>query len=362
MSIDQMNLVWKLELPPNKFILLMALADIANDEGGNLYPSIERLVWKTGYGKQQVMRLLKALQADRLVIKLRTGVGTGKTNHYQLTLENGVKKSPFERSSNGVKLSLLNESNSDSTESPLGDSNGDSTGSRMVTPGASNGDSAESLNPSFIPPLSEEKNPPSLRSAPAGGSEPPDSLPSAGSRGEAAIASEGDVLAYAAEISAPAEVALDFYDNCLKTGWKTGNGKLRIEDWRAALRQWVRREPQFRGPGGAPAQPKPAPLSPAERQREIDNKRRDDDLADQKEREQIAIDDGLASLSDDELMEIDLLASRRMGKNALPALGPRGYAKALERHRRDIYREKYMPVNDPSKWRSASIPLEDGAS
>ena len=60
----------------------------------------------------------------------------------------------------------------------------------------------------------------------------------------------------------------------------------RVPGWRAKLRQWVRREPQFRGSGGAPAGPPvSSPSSPADRQRSMERRQQHDEKLDQEERE-----------------------------------------------------------------------------
>ena len=96
MSVKQMGLVWELNLPPNQKIVLLALADHADDDGGNVYPSIKRTAWKTGYNERQVQRILSELRESGLIEQVANAEGgRGKTTRYQLYLEKGDKLSPF---------------------------------------------------------------------------------------------------------------------------------------------------------------------------------------------------------------------------------------------------------------------------
>lgn len=52
---------------------------------------------------------------------------------------------------------------------------------------------------------------------------------------------EGEVSAYAAEIGCPDFDAAKFVDHYKSNGWKVG-GKSPMKDWRAAVRNWIRRD------------------------------------------------------------------------------------------------------------------------
>lgn len=96
MSVQQMALVWGLQLPHNQAWVLMALADHADHEGGSVHPSIEMIAWKTGYSERQVHRIVASLINKGLMMPIRNRKGgRGKAVLYRLTLEKGVKKTPF---------------------------------------------------------------------------------------------------------------------------------------------------------------------------------------------------------------------------------------------------------------------------
>lgn len=88
--------VWELDLPHNQKWVLLALADIADDDGTHCYPSVDYLAWKTDYSDSQVRRIMSQLRKSRLIVPVafETG-GRGKSTHYHLHLENGSQKLPF---------------------------------------------------------------------------------------------------------------------------------------------------------------------------------------------------------------------------------------------------------------------------
>lgn len=56
-----MTMVWELDVPNNFQSVLLVLADFADDDGTNAYPSVDRISWKTGYSERQVQRILRQL-------------------------------------------------------------------------------------------------------------------------------------------------------------------------------------------------------------------------------------------------------------------------------------------------------------
>jgi biotin operon repressor len=95
MSIKVMSAVWELNLPQNQKLVLLALADHANDEGV-CYPSVGRVAWKTGISERQVQRIVQKLRAAGLVVLLRNAQGgRGNPAVYEVQPQKGVKLSPF---------------------------------------------------------------------------------------------------------------------------------------------------------------------------------------------------------------------------------------------------------------------------
>ncbi len=63
MSVLQMARVWGQELSPaTDGFVLMALADMSDDEGLNCVPSVPYLAWQTGQSERQVRRILNRLE------------------------------------------------------------------------------------------------------------------------------------------------------------------------------------------------------------------------------------------------------------------------------------------------------------
>lgn len=70
MSVKLMSMVFDADLPPGEKLILLAMADHASDEGQGIYPGIERIAWKTGYGRRQVIRVINQLKEKGVLIKL----------------------------------------------------------------------------------------------------------------------------------------------------------------------------------------------------------------------------------------------------------------------------------------------------
>jgi hypothetical protein len=64
MSVRVMSAVWELDLPPSEKLVLLALADCANDEG-ICWPSATTLARKSGQGERTVRRCIQSLISKR---------------------------------------------------------------------------------------------------------------------------------------------------------------------------------------------------------------------------------------------------------------------------------------------------------
>lgn len=81
MSVALMTEVWKINLPASEKLVLLALADCANDEGG-CWPSMATLTKKCSKGERTVQAAIKALvDAGHLTRKERLGKGCFYTVH-----------------------------------------------------------------------------------------------------------------------------------------------------------------------------------------------------------------------------------------------------------------------------------------
>lgn len=80
----------------NDRLVLLALADEADDEGKDAYPSVQRVATKARVPKPTVLRCLKRLEeAGRLRVIRPETRGRGRFNRYELVLENGREVTPF---------------------------------------------------------------------------------------------------------------------------------------------------------------------------------------------------------------------------------------------------------------------------
>jgi hypothetical protein len=82
------------DLKPTQKLVLLALADHADDDGSNCYPSMERLEKKTALGLRRLQQIIGELQAAGYVsreINAATGsrgqiAGNRRPNHYELCI------------------------------------------------------------------------------------------------------------------------------------------------------------------------------------------------------------------------------------------------------------------------------------
>lgn len=93
MSAKMMGKVWDLILTPAKQIVLLALADHASHDGEDIKPGVPLIAWKTGYSERQVQRIMKELEEDGLLVKVRTRLG--KPTIYRMDLNKGIAKEPY---------------------------------------------------------------------------------------------------------------------------------------------------------------------------------------------------------------------------------------------------------------------------
>lgn len=86
MSIAIMTASWGLALPATEKLVLLALADCANDEG-ECWPSIATIKRKTGAGERTIQRAIRSLEECGVVTRREV---FGKGNRYLLTPANAA--------------------------------------------------------------------------------------------------------------------------------------------------------------------------------------------------------------------------------------------------------------------------------
>ena len=67
MSIKVMTMVFDAQLKSNQKLVMLALADHANDMGDRVFPSIERVAHKVCLSKRQVQRIMNDLRKEGLI-------------------------------------------------------------------------------------------------------------------------------------------------------------------------------------------------------------------------------------------------------------------------------------------------------
>lgn len=93
MSIKVMSMVWQTEakLSGSELLVLLAMADYADDNGGTVYPSMASLGKKSRMSADQARRVIKKLVDMKLVEIIRRGGwrnGHNLANEYRLNLAN----------------------------------------------------------------------------------------------------------------------------------------------------------------------------------------------------------------------------------------------------------------------------------
>ncbi len=98
MSVRLMGVVWQTELPKNLKMLLLALADHANDDGAGIYPGVARLADKTSDSERNVRRLLAELEDRGLIeaVAYRAG-GHGMATHWRIVIAELYRAGPAPR-------------------------------------------------------------------------------------------------------------------------------------------------------------------------------------------------------------------------------------------------------------------------
>lgn len=126
MSVRISAQVWGLELDPVAKLVLLKLADCADDSGSNAYPSISRLATEVGVSERTIQRHLRDLTANG-VIEVVAQAHRYRPTNYRIQPDRGVKLAP------------------------LSDGRGDIRDMAGVTNGASRGDTAVAPDPSYEP-------------------------------------------------------------------------------------------------------------------------------------------------------------------------------------------------------------------
>ena len=139
MSIKVSSQVWELKLPTNEKLVLLALADFADDAGKRCFPGKQRLARMTGLSVRQVQRILQVLKKKNLAIPAHFEKGgRQKATEFHLHPENGERtetETPASRFTEEKGRREQRETETPATEKgDAGDRNGDARVSPTVIP------------------------------------------------------------------------------------------------------------------------------------------------------------------------------------------------------------------------------------
>lgn len=147
MSVKMMGRIWELELEHNHAWVLMALADHADHEGKNIYPSIPLIAWKTGYSERQVQRIVKSLVESGILVVQREGGGRGKATVYRIDETAGHMKVPYVKDNAEINGDNMTPFKNETVTSEK----------QRVTSATLNGDTLMSPDPLLTVPIEPER-------------------------------------------------------------------------------------------------------------------------------------------------------------------------------------------------------------
>lgn len=81
MSITLMSKIWRTNLPTAEKMVMLVIADHANDDGTNAWPGVATIARKTSMSERTVQRYIKALEESGLILVVAQGGGTKDTRN-----------------------------------------------------------------------------------------------------------------------------------------------------------------------------------------------------------------------------------------------------------------------------------------
>ena len=156
MSVRATTWVWEQPMPPSEKIVLLRLADHANPDGGDVYPSIASVAEYTGISERQVQRYIKGfVERGILVITGHAKGGRSNPREYQFTFQFAPRKgdtrdtvSDAERVTPPTPIAARKGDADDTVSERVTSTKGDTEGTERVTPMTLKGDTAMSPEPS----------------------------------------------------------------------------------------------------------------------------------------------------------------------------------------------------------------------
>lgn len=87
MSVKVSALCWKVRLPATEKLILMRMADFADDQGFNIYPAVQTVADDCGVTTRAVQLTLKKMVRDGVLVMINQGGGRGKATEYAIDLD-----------------------------------------------------------------------------------------------------------------------------------------------------------------------------------------------------------------------------------------------------------------------------------
>ena len=127
MSWKISGLVWELDLTHSQQSILLAMADHAEHDGSQVFPSIALIAWKTGYSKRQVKRVIGELRELGILILVKEA-NRYRPREYRIDVSAGKQKAPFRGDivspldvEKDIRGDIAESARDDSAESARGD-------------------------------------------------------------------------------------------------------------------------------------------------------------------------------------------------------------------------------------------------
>jgi hypothetical protein len=92
------GLVWNLDLPQQEKYVLLAYADHANHQGGDIRPAVALIAWKTGYTARNVQKIVSTLRRKKILIPLKYhNGGRGRVTEYRIAFPRALMRQTPEK-------------------------------------------------------------------------------------------------------------------------------------------------------------------------------------------------------------------------------------------------------------------------
>ncbi len=95
MSIKIMTQVWTRDILPAEKIILLAMTDWADDDGGNMYPSLGKIAHKTGYTRRYIRERISSFVSKGWLFRQKWSIYG--TYVYQINIVKIPGLAPYEK-------------------------------------------------------------------------------------------------------------------------------------------------------------------------------------------------------------------------------------------------------------------------